>query len=107
MPEASAPITLVQDTAGQRGFLMVLATRDPAGKDIGVAIAAFQIDELIDQVFPPASRRADIDLYDAGSGRRAARSRAPTRRSPISTTAPATGSSARPRRSAARRSAST
>jgi len=67
MPEASAPITLVQDTAGQRGFLMVLATRGPAGEDIGVAIAAFQVDELVDQVFPRASRQADIDLYDAGS----------------------------------------
>ena len=66
LPEATEPITLVQAADGQPGFLMVLSTQDALGQDIGVAIAAFNMDELVDQVFPRDARRADLDLLDAG-----------------------------------------
>ncbi len=66
LPMATEPIRLAQETEDQRGFLMMLGTHDPAGRPIGVAIAAFRMGELIDQVFPRETRHADLDLLDAG-----------------------------------------
>jgi signal transduction histidine kinase len=66
LPTATEPLRLVQEPGSQLGFLMLLATQDAEGRDIGIALAAFRTGDLIDRVFPRGTRDADIDLYDAG-----------------------------------------
>src|SRR5829696_6243984 len=65
-PEATAPLRLIQEPAGQRGFLVMLAVDDPHGRPTGVAYAAFRVGDLIDRIAPRRDRHAELELYDLG-----------------------------------------
>ena len=68
LPEATAPVRLIQEPEHQLGFLVMLAVPDPGRpeKRAGVAFAAFRMGDLIDRIVPREDRSADVELYDLG-----------------------------------------
>jgi signal transduction histidine kinase len=66
LPEATAPVRLIQEHERQRGFLVMLSVDNADGYAIGVAYAAFRMGELVDQIAPPQDRHAAIEVYDLG-----------------------------------------
>ncbi len=66
LPEAPAPVRLIQEPGRQRGFLVMLGVDNAAGYAIGVAYAAFRMGDLVDQISPPAERHATLEVYDLG-----------------------------------------
>jgi signal transduction histidine kinase len=66
LPEATAPVRLIQEPGRQRGFLVMLSVDDASGLTIGVAYAAFRMGDLVDQIAPPEDRHAALEVYDLG-----------------------------------------
>jgi signal transduction histidine kinase len=66
-PEATAPVRLIQERGRQLGFLLMLATPDPRGRNAGIAYAGFRMGELVERVVPAEERGASIEVYDIGS----------------------------------------
>jgi len=64
-PEATAPVRLVQETANQRGFLVMLSVRSTEGAPLGAAYAAFRMGDLVRGTvgLRPGD---DFEVYDRG-----------------------------------------
>ncbi len=63
-PAATAPVTLVQETGRQRGFLVMLAVPGDAPLFHGTAYAAFRMGDLIDGAVGPRLADADLEIRD-------------------------------------------
>jgi signal transduction histidine kinase len=65
LPEATAPVRLIQEPGQQQGFLVMLSVESARGGP-GVAYAAFRMGDLVRQVVPDQDRGASIEVYDLG-----------------------------------------
>ncbi|MEV0900995.1 CHASE domain-containing protein [Actinoplanes sp. NPDC049802] len=75
-PAATAPVTLVQETASQTGFLIMLATYRPGlplgtltqrrAAFLGVEYAAFRMGDLLAGVLGQNASRHALEIYDRG-----------------------------------------
>jgi len=62
---ATAPITLVQENAKQKGILIFGPIEAPAGEFPGFALGVFRIGDMIDAALPKSlTRRMAIEVYD-------------------------------------------
>lgn len=66
LPEATAPVRLIQEQDRQRGFLIMLSVSGADGKPVGAAYAAFRMGDLVDRIVPRERRGAGVELYDRG-----------------------------------------
>lgn len=76
-PAATAPVRLIQDTEGLRGFLIMLPyyeggnqrplVEDRARRFGGVVYAAFRTADLLNATLRNRSGEYDVELYDVGS----------------------------------------
>ncbi|MFZ5478910.1 MAG: CHASE domain-containing protein [Myxococcota bacterium] len=67
-PAATAPLTLVQEPAGQRGFLIV-APVERSGQVRGFVVAVVHASDFVDRVLPPGERPGiALRISDEGTG---------------------------------------
>ena len=76
-PAATAPLSLVQDPQGNRGFVLMLAVRRAApararpgaggGELLGVVTAGFETRDLLDATFMTRTRKLGLTVYDVGA----------------------------------------